>query len=143
MGEKGDKTNLASEFYVLSMLHLKGYDAYLTLANKKSVDIIMTKGKKIILIEVKGTKSNNFPVKQDFPQSKNLVYVFVSFNKNNDPTIAPEVYVVPSLDLKLPQRKLEGKSLFYAHKTWPDIEINRLRKMKGKYLNAWSILDKL
>ena len=33
-------TNLASEFYVLSMLHRLGSDASLTLGNKKSVDIV-------------------------------------------------------------------------------------------------------
>jgi hypothetical protein len=34
-------TNLASEFYVLSMLHRFGCDASLTLGNKKSVDIVV------------------------------------------------------------------------------------------------------
>ena len=32
-------TNMASEFYVLSMLHRIGVDAALTLGNKKAVDI--------------------------------------------------------------------------------------------------------
>jgi len=34
-------TNLASEFYVLSMLRHLGVDALLTLGNKKAVDIIV------------------------------------------------------------------------------------------------------
>jgi hypothetical protein len=33
-------TNLAAEFYVLSLLHRLGADAALTLGNKKAVDII-------------------------------------------------------------------------------------------------------
>ncbi len=37
-------TNLASEFYVLSMLHRLGADASLTLGNKKAVDIIVVQG---------------------------------------------------------------------------------------------------
>jgi hypothetical protein len=36
-------TNLAAEFYVLSMLHRLGADAALTLGNKKAVDIIVVK----------------------------------------------------------------------------------------------------
>jgi hypothetical protein len=48
-------TNLAAEFYVLSMLHRLGVDAALTLGNKKAVDIIVTnEGRKIITIDVKG-----------------------------------------------------------------------------------------
>ena len=38
-------TNLASEFYVLSMVHRLGVDASLTLGNKKAVDIIVLNGK--------------------------------------------------------------------------------------------------
>ena len=37
-------TNLAAEFYVLSMLHRLGADAALTLGNKKAVDIIVVNG---------------------------------------------------------------------------------------------------
>ena len=36
-------TNLASEFYVLSMLHRFGCNASLTLGNKKSVDIVVVR----------------------------------------------------------------------------------------------------
>lgn len=36
-------TNLAAEFYVLSMLHRWGADAVLTLGNKKAVDILVTR----------------------------------------------------------------------------------------------------
>ncbi len=43
MGEKSQNTNLASEYYVLSMLYRIGANAYLTLGNKKSVDIIVEK----------------------------------------------------------------------------------------------------
>lgn len=36
-------TNLAAEFYVLSVLHRLGADANLTLGNKKSVDIAVVR----------------------------------------------------------------------------------------------------
>src|SRR5260370_9072441 len=42
--ERGYNTNLASEFYVLSMLYRLGLDANMTLGNKKSVDITVVLG---------------------------------------------------------------------------------------------------
>ena len=39
----GYETNLASEFYILSVLHRLGVDATLTLGNKKSVDILVVR----------------------------------------------------------------------------------------------------
>jgi hypothetical protein len=42
--QRGYNTNLASEFYVLSMLYRLGLDANLTLGNKKSVDISVVLG---------------------------------------------------------------------------------------------------
>jgi hypothetical protein len=42
--QRGYNTNLASEFYVLSMLYRLGFDANLTLGNKKSVDIAVVLG---------------------------------------------------------------------------------------------------
>lgn len=41
-------TNLAAEFYVLSMLYRLGADAALTLGNKKAVDIIVANENKTI-----------------------------------------------------------------------------------------------
>jgi hypothetical protein len=43
--QRGYNTNLASEFYVLSMLYRLGFDANLTLGNKKSVDIAVCWGR--------------------------------------------------------------------------------------------------
>ena len=45
MGEITNNTNLASEYYVISMLYRIGAEAYLTLGKKKSVDIVVKKGK--------------------------------------------------------------------------------------------------
>jgi hypothetical protein len=41
---KGYDTNLAAEFYVLSVLHRLGMSATLTLGNKKAVDIVVARG---------------------------------------------------------------------------------------------------
>ena len=48
-------TNLAAEFYVLSMLHRLGAEAALTLGNKKAVDIVVAnENMSITTIDVKG-----------------------------------------------------------------------------------------
>lgn len=63
MSQKTQNTNLASEYYVLSMLYRLGVNAYMTQGNKKSVDILIKKGKKIITIDVKGLQGTTcFPV---------------------------------------------------------------------------------
>lgn len=50
-------TNLASEYLMMSLLCRAGKDAYLSLGNKKGVDIIVkTKKGAICIIEVSGSK---------------------------------------------------------------------------------------
>jgi len=52
--QRGYNTNLASEFYVLSMLYRLGLDANLTLGNKKSVDITVVLGPgRAVTVDVK------------------------------------------------------------------------------------------
>lgn len=43
MAVKNENTNLASEFYVMSLLHRLGLEPILTVANKKSIDIFIQK----------------------------------------------------------------------------------------------------
>jgi hypothetical protein len=64
MSEKGYNTNLASEFYVLSVLHRLGADAVLTLGNKKSVDLaVVGAAGDSITVDVKGLAgSTGWPV---------------------------------------------------------------------------------
>ncbi|MCX7735386.1 MAG: hypothetical protein N2319_01620 [Candidatus Kapabacteria bacterium] len=59
MSEKGYNTNLAAEFYVLSILYRLGINAHLTLGNKKSVDIVVENDKGLITIDVKGLKDTS------------------------------------------------------------------------------------
>ena len=68
-------TNLASEYYVLSMLYRKGLNAYLTLGNKKSVDIILEKRYgKIITLDVKGLAGKTcWPMDNFKKENKNVL----------------------------------------------------------------------
>ncbi|MCE5206933.1 MAG: hypothetical protein LLG42_01325 [Chloroflexi bacterium] len=87
-------TNLASEFYVLSMLHRLGIDASLTLGNKKAVDIIVSNDNGMITtIDVKGVAGP-----YDWPadnihdlENKKHFYVLISFRGQNIRSIIPSL----------------------------------------------------
>ena len=94
-------THLASEFFVLSILHRLGYNATLTLGNFKAIDINVVGNKlKHVTIDVKGAISaTGYWVNPIY--SKKHFYVFVSYNnKINEIDFSPEIFVVPSLQLK-------------------------------------------
>ena len=102
MADTGYNTNLAAEFYVLSMLHRLGLDANLTLANKKSVDIaIIRDAAEAYTIDVKGLAGKTgWPIDNIRPGKSGHFLVFVSFvGEINNPKVAPEVYIVPSTEM--------------------------------------------
>jgi len=128
-------TNLAGEFYVLSMLHRLGADATLTLGNKKSVDIgvIPTVGDPVT-VDVKAlAEKTGWPVDNFRGAKKGHFLALVCFlNRISDPTQAPEVYIVPSA---------EAETLIY--KAPGGRKLIRLSKMQNdgkKYQNAWKQL---
>ena len=96
-----DSTNLASEFYVLSVLHRLGANAALTLGNKKAVDIIVACGAgHLVTIDVKGSAGKTGWFVGNVAVQPNHFVVFVTYlNKITDPSVVPEVYIVPSTDL--------------------------------------------
>jgi hypothetical protein len=100
---QGYNTNLAAEFYILSILHRLGANANLTLGNKKSVDIVVVPAPgKAITIDVKGLAgSTAWPVDNLKSPTKNHFIVFVSFKgKIGDLDELPEIYVVPSSEVE-------------------------------------------
>lgn len=141
MGEKSQNTNLASEYYVLSMLYRMGADAHLTLGNKKSVDIVVEKDGEILTIDVKGLKDMScFPIDNWSKKSKLHFLVFVSFQKKiSDPSIIPDVFIVPSNELENTHDELDGKSVIYQNPKGNRtvVEYGRLKKIAHKYKNKW------
>jgi hypothetical protein len=136
MGEKGQNTNLASEFYILSLLHRLGANATLTLGNKKSVDIMVEKEGKILTIDVKGLRDKScFPLDNWTKKDKNHFLVFVSFiNKISDPLILPEVWVIPAEELES-----QKQHLIYVNPKGNRTVINygKLKEFCEKYKNNW------
>ncbi len=95
-------TNLASEFYVLSMMHRKGIEANLTLGNKKAVDIVIEKERQTLTIDVKGlaAKNSSWPV-DNYKREKDHYLVLVCFmGKIENESELPEVYIVPSMHVE-------------------------------------------
>ena len=92
-------TNLASEFYVLSTLYRLGFDAVMTLGNKKMVDIIVTNNKgDILTIDIKGiSKKYDWPADNiKAPKGKKPFIVLVCYDgKIEDATISPLSWIIP------------------------------------------------
>ena len=135
---KGYNTNLASEYYVLSMLYRQGFDAYITLGNKKGIDIILNlNDEKQLTIDVKGLQGTTlFPLDNvdDQADKPNHFVVFLSFlNKMSDPLVLPEIYVLPHNDLKeLMYHNPKGNR--------KGINLSMLRSNAEAYRNNWEIL---
>ena len=129
-------TNLASEFYVLSMLHRLGCDASLTLGNKKSVDIVLVReAGDVATIDVKGLAGKtSWPVDNVKKKTDGHFLVFVSFlGRIGDHAMAPEVYVVPSKRLgPLVYHSPNGKRQV--------LQLSRMRKDGKKFRDAWHLL---
>jgi len=96
--QRGYNTNLASEFYVLSMLYRLGFDANLTLGNKKSVDIAVVLGPgRAITIDVKAVAGKMDWLMGTSPDSAkpNHFVVLVSYDgRFGDAQHAPRCWVL-------------------------------------------------
>ncbi len=128
-------TNLASEYHVLSMLYRLGMDAYLTLGNKKSVDILINKDGALKTVDVKGIKGVTLWPLYNFSNRKsNHFLALVSYlNKIEDVSVIPEVYIVPAKDVD----KLLWEN---PNKTRKGISLGNMRKTESKYRDKWSLL---
>jgi hypothetical protein len=129
-------TNLAAEFYVLSMLHRLGIDASLTLGNKKSVDIVVVRDSgNVATIDVKGLAgTTSWPVDNVKKIATSHFLVFVSFfGKIGDPLASPESYIVPSKRLApLVYHSPNGKRQV--------LQLSRMRKEAKIFRDAWQLL---
>ncbi len=129
-------TNLAAEFFVLSMLNRLGFDASLTLGNKKAVDILVVRDSgDVVTVDVKGLAgSTSWPVDNVKKIAGNHFLIFVSFlGRIDDHSAMPEVYVVPSNSLSpLVYHSPNGKRHV--------LQVSRMRKHGKAFRNAWALL---
>jgi hypothetical protein len=125
-------TNLAAEFFVLSMLHRLGVDATLTLGNKKAVDIIVANiTGTVTTIDVKGLAGRyDWPADNiNIKVTRQHFYVLVSFEgKINDPLSLPSAWIIPAIEMapfikQFRNRKVVSRAL--------------VKSGGEKYLHAW------
>jgi hypothetical protein len=131
----GYNTNLASEFYVLSVLHRLGADANLTLGNKKSVDIAVVRGAgDTLTVDVKGLAGKTgWPIDNFRGGRKGHFLVLVCYlGKIADPSAVPEVYVVPSTEV--------DSITYHAPGGRKVITLSSARKADRQYRDAWHYL---
>ena len=90
---KGFETGIASEYLVLSMLYRLGIDAYMTLGNKKSVDIwIKNDDGSDISIDVKSVRAfDSVPVGNVVAKDNHYVVFVIYNNKFEDVLTLPEI----------------------------------------------------
>lgn len=127
-------TNLAAEFYVLSMLHRIGADAALTLGNKKAVDIIVASGGRTLTIDVKGLEGRyDWPADNTYElKGTQHFYILISFEgKIADPHSLPSAWIIPANKLGQFIRKYKTRTVISRAEV----------KSKGQdYLHAWSLI---
>ena len=125
-------TNLAAEFYVLSMLHRIGAAASLTLGHRKSVDIFVAlPNGSTITIDVKGlAKSYDWPADNiRLPANPSHFIALLSFEGNiSDPLHAPNVWILPANKLSPFIKKYRTRTV---------VSRSLIRKNGTEYLNNW------
>ncbi len=128
-------SNLAAEYFVLSQLYRLGLDAYLTLGNKKSVDIVIQKPNRLITIDVKGLAGKTcWPIDNFKNVSKNHFLVLVCFmNKIGDLTQSPECWIVPS-------ERVEELKYINPKKTRMVIDRHKIKREAPELESMWEIL---
>jgi hypothetical protein len=126
-------TNLAAEYYVLSTLYRLGVNAYLTLGNKKSVDIIVDRpGKDIITVDVKGL-AGPYDWRADNIRERNdrHYYILVSYEgKIDDPSISPSSWIIPATKIG---------EFIKQFKTLKDVSRSLVLKNGGAYKENWDV----
>ena len=134
-------TNLASEYLMMSLLCRAGKDAYLSLGNKKGVDIIVKTVKgAICIVEVKGVnKRNDWLIGNSgkLPTGPNLIYALVCFHgKIDELTTTADFWIVPSSKLaELTEHKISKneKTVYISNKY--------VRENYDEYKNTFKFLD--
>jgi hypothetical protein len=124
-------SNLAGEFYVLSMLHRLGADATLTLGNKKAVDIVVVRAVgDVVTIDVKALAGKTcWPVDNFHSAKKGHFLALVCFlAKIDDLATVPEIYILPS-------EEVEGLT-YTAPGGRKTIELRTIRRTGAKYCGA-------
>ena len=151
------KTQMAGEFYVLSMLYRKGVEAFLTLGNTKSIDIFIHVNGGVRTIDVKSSKyADDWIVGSVHEKGieafkkkihiENHFFVFVHFNNNReDHKVLPDCYIVPANELVEPILKITDGSKAKkdgSSKRGVNVKLGKLKQEphQSNYFHRWDLL---
>lgn len=128
--KSGYDTGTASEFLVLSNLYRLGVNAFISLGNKKSIDLIIkAKNGSSVSVDVKSVQGYSSIVVNNVKAAANhFIVVVVYKNKFSYTTVLPDFYIIPS-------DKVAGLSDNYN---------GQLRLLKGKivdFQDKWKALQ--
>ena len=137
MAQKGYDTNLASEFYVMSVLHRLGCDATITLGNKKAVGILVARGVgEAVTIDVKAVAGKTDWLAGSGADSakQNHFVVMVSYEgRFKEPAELPRCWIVPhTAYLDLVKTASTGNLKYISRKAV-------VSELTG-YENAWELI---
>ena len=131
-------TNLASEFYVMSVLSRLGLDANLTLGNQKAVDIVVARAAgDAVTIDVKAVVGKTdwltgaAPLK---PRERHFIVLLSYEGKFGDLERVPRAWIVPHAKF-LPLVKASATG------TMRYISRRRVIMELHNYENAWRLID--
>ncbi len=120
---------LASKFYVLSVLHRLGADATLTFSQSDNVDItVVLESGNALTIDVKTLSGSAEWAVTDFRSRPGHFLVFVSYADANDANAPPKVHIIDS-------RQLER----YVSSHAGNVSLSRLDE-ELHTRNAWQLL---
>jgi hypothetical protein len=127
--KSGYDTGAASEFLVLSSLFRLGVNAFISLGNKKSIDIIIkAKNGLSLSVDVKSVQAYSSIVVNNVKAATNHFIVVVIYkNKFTVPSVLPDLYIIQS-------EKIAGLAKSYK---------KEIRLLKGDivdYKDNWSAL---
>ena|SRR5918992_2143935 len=131
-------TNLASEFYVMSVLCRLGLDANLTLGNKKAVDIVVARAAgDAVTIDVKAVAG-----KTDWlagssaaiePRKRHFVVLLSYEGRFPDLEKVPKAWIIPHADyLRLVKTASTGTMRYISRR--------QVRTEMHRFENAWRLI---
>lgn len=93
---------MASEYLVLSIMYRLGIDAYITLGNKKSVDIIIkAKNGNAITVDVKSVRAySSIPINNVMVAANHYIIAVIYNNKFTETEYLPDIYIIPSTKIE-------------------------------------------
>ena len=150
MSRQAEKYGLgmAGEFFVAAQLQRLGLSAAVTYGNAKKADVVVYRheAERAIVVEVKATCRNKWPVGGRAPAPSNQPWVFVWLP--DDATLPPEFYVLSQRDLH--ELLQPGQEKYFAayearhgepYGDRPGV-ISLTRTQAAPYRDNWQVIQK-